>query len=334
PGKDGTAIEVTKLSTGESKPAVPPRRKEDERSQERKYTWKRGRDLHGTFAISHSGKVIAAFESKTRTIHLFANPWLAAPDFTSKTGDGGLLSGFSCAATPTFLDFGPDDQLSASSGPLEVKNTLFAATPRGDLLVFDLTLGWQRFVRPASGARIVAMATSAKPPLLATAMADQPVRLWGAVADEKELEAIAGEYPKDLHWEPLTKEGTPKLVKRVPPMDERTAAFWDAFWVTGRRVAQLKKETASVTDLETAYAPLRAVLSDEGAADSLWEMKAMRERLKFWKILAQPTAVSPADLASLRDALPGLEENEQEIVKRSGILPRTEAATPPAPGGH
>ena len=89
-----------------------------------------------------------------------------------------------------------------------------------------------------------------------------------------------------------------------------------------------------MAELEAAYAPLRAVLSDEGAPDSSWQMKAMRERLKLLKILVQPTAVSPADLAALRDALPGLEKNEQEIVKRSGILPRTEAATPPAPGGR
>ena len=336
PRKDGTAIEVTKLSTGESKPAIPPPRKEPERSQERKNASigeirKRLGDRHGTFAISHSGKVIAAYEFTTRTIDLFANPWLAAPHFTSEAGDGGLVSNIPCAAAPTSLAFGADDQLSAPAGRLEANNTLFAATRGGDLLVFDLTLGWQRFVRPASGARIMSMATSAKPPLLAMAMADQPVRLWGAVADEKELQAIAGEYPKDLKWEPLTEEGKAKLAKPLPPMDERTAAFWDAFWVTGRRVARLNKETASVTDLETAYAPLRAVLSDEGARDSLWEMKAMRERLKFWKMLAQPRAVSPADLAALRDALPGLEANERRIVERSGIF---SPATPPAQGGY
>jgi hypothetical protein len=310
------------LANDESKPVVP-QSTEDGAQRQMKQDRKSKPRSRRTIAISHSDQVIAVYESGTGKIELYPNPWSDAPRFTNKKGDGGLWPSVPCAATLESLAFGPDDQL------------LFATARNGDLLIIDLVLGEQQFLRHGIG-RVTAMATSVSPPLLAMAVENKPVCLWGEASDREEMERVAGVGVDDVEWKEL-EDDKKKAYKDKPlePMDERTAAFWDAFWVTGRRVAQLKKETASVTDLETAYAPLRAVLSDEGAAeDSLWEMKAMRERLKFWKLLVPSAARSKEDLERLSAALPRLEAMEQEIVKRSGILLRTEAATSPAPGGR
>jgi WD40 repeat protein len=316
PGKDG-ALEVMQLPGGESKPAVAVSEKGDPQQQVAQEPAPirrnvRARAYRSTFAFSHTGKVFAAHKPTAGRIDLCANPWLKPPPQSSY---------IPCAKPLRAMAFALDDHL------------LFAATLDGNLLVFDLTMGKQCFVRRANGA-VLAMATSLKPPVLGVAMADQPLRLWGGAADQEELKTVAGAYPVELDWNELSDDQKKaQRDKPLEPVDERTAAFWDAFWKTGRAVQQLK-ETASVAELEAAYAPLRAVLSDEGAPDSSWQMKAMRERLRFWKLLAPSAARSKEDLERLSAALPRLEAMEQEIVKRSGILPGTEAATSPAPGGR
>src|SRR5439155_14698038 len=132
--------------------------------------------------------------------------------------------------------------------------------------------------------KVTAMATSVSPPLLAMAVDGQPVCLWGGKFDPVEMRYLARVAADDIKWRELSDdEKKAQRDKPVEPVDERTAAFWDAFWVTGRGVQQLK-ETATVAELDAAYAPLRAVLSDEGAPDTSWQMKAMRERLKLWKL--------------------------------------------------
>ena len=257
-----------------------------------------------------------------------------------------VKSKIECKQELKHLAFAPSERLRVKSKiecKQELKHLAFApserllfATTENDLLVFDVEMGRQIFQR-AAGGWLTALSTggSKAGSTLALALEYQPLRVWGSAhqgADatsggmsppdpaelEKkkiaELEKIAGVTFKDFDLIPRS-ETEPETHTAVP-MDTAAAAFWAAFWETGRRVAALTRQR-SADDLANAYAPVREAL-ERGEPTHCWQAAVMRQRLEVMPPWAS------ADAAALRarlGAMDGLEAPERVILLRDGILP-------------
>ena len=321
---DTGVLEMVDADTGDSKPIVP--------RETAAAASKRAVSAENVFAISHSGRLIAAYDTSLKRILLYANPCLPAVRGTSAT-PGGDAEPFTVYTEPsdphtpamdlkrtipyearlTHLAFAPNERLLFATTQENV-----ATAQENDLLLFDLKLARQLFRRDARG-RVASLSTGGAPSKLVCAIEKQPVHIWGdwpLPDDRTYLEKISGVTFNAEEFNLIKRPESEPLAQACAPMDTTAAAFWDTLWDTRMRVAKLTSQSSS-DDLEEAYAHMREVFA-RGEPPLSWQADAMRQRL------AVMPPWPPADAGALRarfDAMDQLEPLERVILLRDGILP-------------
>jgi WD40 repeat protein len=291
---DTSVLEMVDVDTGDCKPIVPL----ENAAAAGKAAVSQG-NIADTFAISHSGRLIAAYDTSTKQITLYANPCLPAVSDATLDPHTPPID-LKSEARLTYLAFAPNERL------------LFTTTREGDLLLFDLKRRKQLFRREAGGP-VTSLCTGGARSKLAYAITDQPVRIWGGAKPPDPAEKIANVTFNDLD---LIRRSESEPSAQASAMNIADAAFWDTLWNTLKRIANLTGQS-SADELEEAYAPMREVLAHR-EQPLFWQAAAMRQRL------AVMPPWPPADIGALRarfDAVDELEPPERVILLRDGILP-------------